>query len=84
VVVGSTDGEAGFVHIGNKGVGEESGMTDPERATIREVIASMRGRARLQIGQHEAIHRADIAKLEALVRSSESLTNDQRTKENAT
>jgi hypothetical protein len=53
-------------------------MTDPERATIREVIASMRGRARLQIGQHEAIHRADIAKLEALVRSSESLTNDQQ------
>jgi hypothetical protein len=46
-------------------------MTDPERATIREVIASMRGRARLQIGQHEAIHRADIAKLEALVRSSD-------------
>jgi hypothetical protein len=53
-------------------------MTDTERATIREVVASMRERARLQIGQHEAIHKQDIAKLEALVRSPESLTNDQR------
>ena len=50
-------------------------MTDPERATIREVIDSMRGRARLQIGQHEAIHKQDIAKLEALL---EPRTNDQR------
>jgi hypothetical protein len=49
-------------------------MTDSERATIRDVIASMRERARLQIGQHEAIHKQDIAKLEALV----TLPNDQQ------
>ena len=49
-------------------------MTDSERATIREVIASMRSRVRLQIGEHERIHEKDIAKLEALV----TLTNDQR------
>jgi hypothetical protein len=50
-------------------------MTDAERATIRDVIASMRERARLQIGQHEAIHKADIAKLDALIAP---VTNDQQ------
>jgi hypothetical protein len=53
-------------------------MTDQERAVIREVIDSMRERVRLQIGQHEAIHRADIAKLETLL---EPRTNEQQVEE---